>query len=219
MNEADINLLRAAVGISISTNVSTQPEALSATQPIAVEPDLSDAANLPEDVLDDLLAQLQDGLPQQPESKSVASHEPVPDDGDQDIAELHLNSNLLEQISKALAWADDGDSAAAAKNGSAQAAAGPYQRAHHVDSPWNPPLPTTDSHVRRRQQQRKQAGILISNEIHRRLDDSDPRKVADRERIRQENRERKKKWRESNQDRSEWWWRCRAYWRGYVSGR
>lgn len=202
MNEADINLLRAAVGIPIST-VPTQPEVPSATQPAAVEPDLSDAANLPEDVLDDLLAQLQDGLPQQPKSEPVALHESVPADGDQAAAELHLDPNILEQISKALAWAD-GDSAATANNGPAQGAAG----VAYADNPRNFPPPTrerTDNCVRRQQQQ-QQAGLLISNEIHRRLDSSDPRKAADRERIREENRERKKKWRESNQDRSEWWW-------------
>ena len=212
MNEADINLLRAAVGIPIT--VPTQPESppSSATQHTAVEPDLSDAANLPEDVLDDLLAQLQDGLPQQPESEPVALHESVPAHGDQDAAELHLDPNILEQISKALAWADS-DPAATANNGPAQGATAGV--AAYVDNPRNFPPPTrerADNSVRRQQQQ-QQAGILISNEIHRRLDGSDPRKAADRERIREENRERKKKWRESNQDRSESWWRHRAaYW-------
>ena len=123
-----------------------------------------------------------------------------------------LDPNILEQISKALAWADS-DPAATANNGPAQGATAGV--AAYVDNPRNFPPPTrerADNSVRRQQQQ-QQAGILISNEIHRRLDGSDPRKAADRERIREENRERKKKWRESNQDRSESWWRHRAaYW-------
>ncbi|KAF8542927.1 hypothetical protein BDD12DRAFT_823376 [Trichophaea hybrida] len=67
------------------------------------------------------------------------------------------------------------------------------------------------------QQQQELASIMITNRIHRQtnsnarsscrrgsseIDVNDPLKIAERERVREENRERKKRWREVNQDRN-----------------
>jgi len=203
MNEEELRLLRAAVG-NLTDDNDLNADAVP-TIAIAQPADtiIADIGNLREEDLDNLLSQLQESLSQQPEPVPVAV--PIPQGNSN--TEFHFDQGLLEQILDALAR---GDGAAAAKgenNFAIQQAFETFSRSRHDDNSQNStPTPEPPNHML--QQRQEQAGILISNEIYRQRngevpENDDPEKAAERERVREENRERKKRWREVNQDRSE----------------
>ncbi|KAF8533074.1 hypothetical protein BDD12DRAFT_528505 [Trichophaea hybrida] len=204
MNEEELRLLRIAVGSLADDDHNAEPTPAIANAQSA-DTDIADIGNLRDEDLDSLLSQLQEGLSQQPEPVPAAALIPQ----DNSNTEFHFDPGLLEQIVDALSR---GDGATAVKGGDSnfaiQQAFETFSRSGNDDNSQNStPTPEPPNHMV--QQRQEHAGILISNEIYRQRngtgdvpEDDDPEKAAERERVREENRERKKRWREVNQDRN-----------------
>ncbi|KAF8247025.1 hypothetical protein K440DRAFT_661655 [Wilcoxina mikolae CBS 423.85] len=181
MSPEDVRLLQAAVGYGGDPAPSLP----------AIDPSDPALEDLPENAIDGLLAQLQGGL-----SGNTQQHPP----------QQQQQQRAFEIYSCTSYSPGSVHSSESSQSPSAQA----YESVP-------PRSQNGGASAVGLQQQQERASIMITNEIHRQvnsnarssrrrgsseIDANDPLKIAERKRVREENRERKKRWREINQDRN-----------------